>query len=166
MAVFEERFIEFSGLLITVVGGSNNLVPGKLLISCLEFFSRHRIGLVPASEQLDAVWVPIGFQIPLVAHRLAASGRYKVVITHKAVLRGDTLHFDNVSSEVSKGVAALVRDRGMPVNFGVVTTDTLQQALERAGIKSSLGSSYALQALDKGSLMRALPSPEAASATW
>ena len=89
-----------------------------------------------------------------------------MVITHKAVIRGDTPHFDNVSSEVSKGVAAVVRDTWMPVNCGVATIDTLQQALERAGSKSSLGLSYALHALDMGSLLRALPPPEVASATW
>jgi 6,7-dimethyl-8-ribityllumazine synthase len=89
-----------------------------------------------------------------------------VVITLRAVIRGDTPHFDYVCSEVSKGLAAVARDTGMPVNFGVVTTETLQQALEWAGIKSNLGYNYALQALEMGSLMRALPPPEAASATW
>ena len=89
------------------------------------------------------------------------------MITHNnAVIRGNTSHDDNVGSEVSKGVAAVVRDTGMPVNVGLVTTDTLQQALERAGSKSSLGSSYTLHGLDMVSLMRALAPPEAASATW
>jgi len=80
-----------------------------------------------------------------------------VVITLGAVIRGDTPHFDVVVAEVSKGVAAVARDTGVPVIFGVLTTDNLQQALERAGIKSNLGWSYALQALEMGSLLRGLP---------
>jgi 6,7-dimethyl-8-ribityllumazine synthase len=111
-------------------------------------------------------WVPGSFEIPLVAQRLAASCRYQVVITLGAVIRGDTPHFDVVVAEVSKGVAAVARDTGIPVIFGVLTTDTLQQALERAGIKSNLGWSYGLQALEMGSLMAALAPPEAASGTW
>jgi 6,7-dimethyl-8-ribityllumazine synthase len=92
-----------------------------------------------------------------VAQKLAASGRYQVVITLGAVIRGDTPHFDVVVAEVSKGVASVSRDTGVPVIFGVLTTDTMQQALERAGIKSNLGWSYGLQAIEMGSLMAALP---------
>lgn len=158
MAVFEGRFTEVSGLRIgIVVGRFNDLVTGKLLSACLDALSRHGIDVAPSSEQLDVAWVPGSFEIPLVAQRLAASGRYQVVITLGAVIRGDTPHFDYVCSEVSKGVAAVARDTGVPVIFGVLTTDTLQQALERAGIKSNLGWSYALQALEMGSLMRVLP---------
>ncbi|MCP9885399.1 6,7-dimethyl-8-ribityllumazine synthase [Synechococcus sp. ATX 2A4] len=160
MAVFEGRFTEVSGLRIgIVVGRFNDLVTGKLLSACLDALSRHGIDVAPTSEQLDVAWVPGSFEIPLVAQRLAASGRYQVVITLGAVIRGDTPHFDYVCSEVSKGVAAVARDTGVPVIFGVLTTDTLQQALERAGIKSNLGWSYALQALEMGSLMRVLPFP-------
>lgn len=159
MAVFEGRFTEVSGLRIgIVVGRFNDLVTGKLLSACLDALSRHGIDVTPSSEQLDVAWVPGSFEIPLVAQCLAASGRYQVVITLGAVIRGDTPHFDYVCSEVSKGVAAVARDTGVPVIFGVLTTDTLQQALERAGIKSNLGWSYALQALEMGSLMQVLPS--------
>ncbi len=158
MAVFEGWFTEVSGLHIgIVVGRFNDLVTGKLLSACLDALSRHGIDVTPSSEQLDVAWVPGSFEIPLVAQRLAASGRYQVVITLGAVIRGDTPHFDYVCSEVSKGVAAVARDTGVPVIFGVLTTDTLQQALERAGIKSNLGWSYALQALEMGSLMQVLP---------
>jgi 6,7-dimethyl-8-ribityllumazine synthase len=158
LAVFEGRFTEVSGLRIgIVVGRFNDLVTGKLLSACLDALSRHGIDVAPSSEQLDVAWVPGSFEIPLVAQRLAASGRYQVVITLGAVIRGDTPHFDYVCSEVSKGVAAVARGTGVPVIFGVLTTDTLQQALERAGIKSNLGWSYALQALEMGSLMRVLP---------
>ena len=113
--------------------------------------------MAETSTQLDLAWVPGSFEIPLLAKRLASSGRYDVVITLGAVIRGDTPHFDVVVSEVSKGVAAVARESGVPVIFGVLTTDTLQQALERAGIKSNLGWNYGLQALEMGSLMRSVP---------
>ncbi len=158
MAVFEGRFTDVATLRIAVViARFNDLVTSKLLSGCLDCLSRHGIDTTPISGQLDVAWVPGSFEIPLVAQRLAASGRYQVVITLGAVIRGDTPHFDVVVAEVSKGVAAVARDSGVPVIFGVLTTDTLQQALERAGIKSNLGWSYGLQALEMGSLMAALP---------
>ena len=157
MTVFEGRFTDTADLKIAVVVARfNDLVTGKLLSGCLDCLLRHGIDTAPTSNQLDVAWVPGSFEIPLVAQRLADSGRYQVVITLGAVIRGDTPHFDVVVAEVSKGVAAVARDTGIPVIFGVLTTDTLQQALERAGIKSNLGWSYAMQALEMGSLMKAL----------
>ncbi|MEY4800461.1 MAG: hypothetical protein RLZZ274_1853 [Cyanobacteriota bacterium] len=158
MAIFEGRFTDSAGLRIAVVVARfNDLVTGKLLSGCLDCLLRHGVDTSDASAQLDVAWVPGSFEIPLVAQRLAASGRYQVVITLGAVIRGDTPHFDVVVAEVSKGVAAVARDTGVPVIFGVLTTDTLQQALERAGIKSNLGWNYGLQALEMGSLMAAIP---------
>mgnify|MGYP001031723694 CR=1 FL=1 len=158
MATFEGRFTEAASLRIgVVVARFNDLVTAKLLSGCLDCLSRHGIDASEASSQLDVAWVPGCFEIPLVAQRMAASGRYQVVITLGAVIRGDTPHFDVVVAEVSKGVAAVSRDSGVPVIFGVLTTDTMQQALERAGIKSNLGWSYGMQALEMGSLMKALP---------
>jgi 6,7-dimethyl-8-ribityllumazine synthase len=158
VAIFEGRFIGADALRIgVVVARFNDLVTGRLLSGCLDCLSRHGIDIGDSSSQLDVAWVPGSFEIPLVAQRLAASGRYQVVITLGAVIRGDTPHFDVVVSEVSKGVAAVSRATGVPVIFGVLTTDTMQQALERAGIKSNLGWSYGLQALEMGSLMAALP---------
>jgi len=157
LTVFEGRFTDTADLKIAVVVARfNDLVTGKLLSGCLDCLLRHGIDTAPTSNQLDVAWVPGSFEIPLVAQRLADSGRYQVVITLGAVIRGDTPHFDVVVAEVSKGVAAVARDTGIPVIFGVLTTDTLQQALERAGIKSNLGWSYGLQALEMGSLMKAL----------
>ena len=157
MAIFEGRFTDTAGLRIAVVVARfNDLVTGKLLSGCLDCLLRHGVDTSDASDQLDVAWVPGSFEIPLVAQRLAASGRYQVVITLGAVIRGDTPHFDVVVAEVSKGVAAVARDTGVPVIFGVLTTDTLQQALERAGIKSNLGWNYGLQALEMGSLMAAI----------
>jgi 6,7-dimethyl-8-ribityllumazine synthase len=158
VAIFEGRFTDTAGLRIAVVVARfNDLVTGKLLSGCLDCLSRHGVDTSDASAQLDVAWVPGSFEIPLVAQRLAASVLYQVVITLGAVIRGDTPHFDVVVAEVSKGVAAVARDTGVPVIFGVLTTDTLQQALERAGIKSNLGWNYGLQALEMGSLMAAIP---------
>ena len=158
MAVFEGRFTNAASLRVAIViARFNDLVTGRLLSGCLDCLSRHGIDTAPTSAQLDVAWVPGSFEIPLVAQKLAATGRYQVVITLGAVIRGDTPHFDVVVAEVSKGVAAVARDTGVPVIFGVLTTDTLQQALERAGIKSNLGWSYGLQALEMGSLIHSLP---------
>ncbi len=158
MTVFEGRFTDADGLRIAVVVARfNDLVTGKLLSGCLDCLSRHGIDVAETSNQLDLAWVPGSFEIPLLAKRLAGSGRYDVVITLGAVIRGDTPHFDVVVAEVSKGVATVARESGVPVIFGVLTTDTLQQALERAGIKSNLGWNYGLQALEMGSLMRSVP---------
>ena len=158
MTVFEGQFSGASSLRVAiVVARFNDLVTAKLLSGCLDCLSRHGIDTSPISSQLDTAWVPGSFEIPLVAQKLAASGRYQVVITLGAVIRGDTPHFDVVVAEVSKGVAAVSRDTGVPVIFGVLTTDTMQQALERAGIKSNLGWNYGLQAIEMGSLMAALP---------
>ena len=158
MATFEGRFTDVQDLRIAiVVARFNDLVTGKLLSGCLDCLSRHGIDTSADSAQLDLAWVPGSFEIPLVAQRLAASGRYQVVITLGAVIRGDTPHFDVVVAEASKGVAAVSRETGVPVIFGVLTTDTMQQALERAGIKSNLGWSYGLEAIEMASLMARLP---------
>ena len=158
MATFEGRFTDVQGLRIAVViARFNDLVTAKLLSGCLDCLGRHGIDTSADSNQLDTAWVPGSFELPLVAQQLARSGRYQVVITLGAVIRGDTPHFDVVVAEASKGIASVSRDTGVPVIFGVLTTDTMQQALERAGIKSNLGWSYALQALEMGSLVKALP---------
>ena len=158
MAPLEGRFTDAAGLRISVVVARfNDLVTAKLLSGCLDCLSRHGIDVSESSKQLDVAWVPGSFELPLVAQNLAASGRYEVLITLGAVIRGDTPHFDVVVAEASKGIASVSRETGVPVIFGVLTTDTMQQALERAGIKSNLGWSYGLQALEMGSLMKALP---------
>ena len=137
----------------------NDLITTRLLSGCLDCLSRHGIDTSETSAQLDTVWVPGSFEIPVVVQHLARSGRYRVIIALGAVIRGDTPHFDVVVAEVAKGVASVARDSGIPVIFGVLTTDTLQQALERAGIKSNLGWTYGLEALEMASLMGVLPSP-------
>ena len=158
MATFEGRFTDAQDLRIAVVVARfNDLVTGKLLSGCLDCLHRHGVDVTPESNQLDVAWVPGSFELPVVVQNLARSGRYQVLITLGAVIRGDTPHFDVVVAEASKGIASVARDTGVPVIFGVLTTDTMQQALERAGIKSNLGWSYGLQALEMGSLMNHLP---------
>ncbi|KZR79906.1 6,7-dimethyl-8-ribityllumazine synthase [Prochlorococcus marinus str. MIT 1342] len=164
MTTYEGRFTDASGLRISIViARFNDLVTTKLLSGCLDCLARHGVDTSACSSQLDLAWVPGSFELPLVAQNLARSGRYQVVITLGAVIRGDTPHFDVVVSEASKGIASVSRETGVPVIFGVLTTDTMQQALERAGIKSNLGWSYGLQALEMGSLMGALCSATSTS---
>ena len=157
MATFEGRFTDAQTLRIgVVVARFNDLVTSKLLSGCLDCLTRHGVDASATSAQLDVAWVPGSFELPLVAQTMARSGRYDVLITLGAVIRGDTPHFDVVVAEASKGVAAVSRDTAVHVIFGVLTTDTMQQALERAGIKNNLGWSYGLEALEMGSLMKAL----------
>ncbi len=157
MATIEGTFEKSSSLRVAiVVARFNDLITSKLLSGCLDCLSRHGIDVSESSNQLDVAWVPGSFELPIISQRLANKGIYDVVITLGAVIRGDTPHFDVVVSEASKGIAAVSRETGLPIIFGVLTTDTMQQALERAGIKNNLGWSYALQALEMGSLMNAL----------
>tara|TARA_Y100001968_G_C19207532_1_gene643076 strand:+ start:276 stop:752 length:477 start_codon:yes stop_codon:yes gene_type:complete len=157
MVRFEGRFTKASTLRIgIVVGRFNDLITSKLLSGCLDCLNRHGIDTSETSSQVDIAWVPGSFELPIVSQSLARSGRYEVLITLGAVIRGDTPHFDVVIAEASKGISNVSRETGIPVIFGVLTTDNMQQALERAGIKNNLGWSYALQALEMGSLMRDL----------
>ena len=157
MAKIEGTFENSSSLKVAiVVARFNDLITSKLLSGCIDCLSRHGIDVSESSDQLDIAWVPGSFELPIISQQLARQGKYEVVITLGAVIRGDTPHFDVVISEASKGIAAVSRETGVPIIFGVLTTDTMQQALERAGIKNNLGWSYALQALEMGSLMKAL----------
>jgi 6,7-dimethyl-8-ribityllumazine synthase len=110
----------------------------------------------PNGSQVDYAWVPGCFEIPMVAHQLALTRRYDAVICLGAVIRGQTPHFDYVAGEASKGIAATALQTGVPIVFGIVTVDTMQQALERAGIKSNKGWDYAMNALEMASLMKSL----------
>lgn len=155
MAVFEGSFVHASDLkLAMVIGRFNDLVTNKLLEGCQDCLRRHGIDPDPSGTQVDYAWVPGSFEIPLLARQLASTQAYDAIICLGAVIRGQTPHFDYVAAEVSKGVAAAGFQTGVPVVFGVLTTDTMQQALERAGIKSNLGWEYAMNAIEMGSLMR------------
>ena len=159
MTVFEGTFTDTDSLRFAIaIARFNDLVTSKLLAGCQDCLKRHGVDISPNSTQVDYVWVPGGFEIPLVARQLALTGRYDAVICLGATIRGQTPHFDYVAAEVSKGIAAAAFQTGVPVIFGVLTTDTMQQALERAGIKSNLGWNYALSALEMASLMRQIKS--------
>ncbi|MBD2232033.1 6,7-dimethyl-8-ribityllumazine synthase [Phormidium tenue] len=154
MAVFEGTLVSTgSPRFAIVLGRFNDLVTGKLLEGCQDCLKRHGIDVNPEGTQVDYAWVPGSFEIPLVARQLALSGRYNAIICLGAVIRGSTPHFDYVAAEVAKGVAAAGFQTGVPIIFGVLTTDTLQQALERAGIKANHGWDYAMSALEMASLM-------------
>ena len=155
MAVFEGNFTQTNSLRFAmVIGRFNDLITTKLLEGCQDCLKRHGIDPDPQGTQVDYAWVPGSFEIPLVAHQLALTRRYDAIIWLGAVIKGQTPHFDYVSSEVSKGIAATAFQTGVPVIFGVLTTDTMQQALERAGIKANHGWNYAMDAIEMANLMR------------
>jgi 6,7-dimethyl-8-ribityllumazine synthase len=159
MTVFEGTFTQTEPLRFAIViGRFNDLITTKLLEGCQDCLKRHGVDPNPHGTQVDYVWVPGSFEVPLVARQLALANRYDAIICLGAVIRGQTPHFDYVAAEVSKGIAAVGLQTGVPVIFGIVTTDTMQQALERAGIKSNKGWDYAMNALEMASLMRQLRS--------
>ncbi|SER46356.1 6,7-dimethyl-8-ribityllumazine synthase [Salipaludibacillus aurantiacus] len=115
-----------------VVGRFNEFITSKLLGGAEDALKRHGV----SEDDIDIAWVPGAFEIPLIAKRMAESGKYDAVITLGTVIRGSTPHFDYVCGEVSKGVASTALTSGIPVIFGVLTTDTIEQAVERAGTKA------------------------------
>jgi len=159
MAVFEGTFTQDTPLRFAIIiARFNDLVTGKLLEGCQDCLKRHGIDVNPQGTQVDYVWVPGSFEVPLVARQMALTQQYDAVICLGAIIRGQTPHFDYVSSEAAKGIAAVGFQTGVPVIFGILTTDTMQQALERAGIKGNHGWEYAMNALEMASLMRQIHS--------
>ena len=133
-----------------VVSRFNELISSQLLSGAKDCLERHEC----KEEDITIVWVPGSFEIPLVAKKLAHSKKYSSVICLGAVIRGGTPHFDYVAAEVSKGVAQVGMDSGLPVIFGVLTTDNIEQALERAGTKAgNKGWDAALTAIEMVNLM-------------
>ena len=155
MTVFEGSFTQTEDLKFAiVVGRFNDLIMTRLLQGCQDALQRHGINISSdRNGQVDYAWVPGSFEIPLVARELAMTRRYNAVICLGAIIRGDTPHFDYVAAEVSKGIAGASLQTGVPVIFGIITADTMQQALERAGIKSNKGWDYAMNAIEMASLM-------------
>ncbi|MEI6890367.1 MAG: 6,7-dimethyl-8-ribityllumazine synthase [Bacteroidales bacterium] len=136
-----------------VIARFNEFISGKLLSGCLDGLKRHGA----EEEAIDLVWAPGSFEIPLLAKKLAVTGKYDAVICLGAVIRGATPHFDYVSAEVSKGVASASMDSGIPVIFGVLTTDNIEQAIERAGTKGgNKGFDAALAAIEMANVIKAL----------
>lgn len=136
-----------------VVSRFNEFISNKLLSGAQDILERHEVNVA----DIDVVWVPGAFEIPAVAQKLAAKKTYDAVICLGAVIRGATPHFEYIASEVAKGIAQTSMTTGVPVIFGVVTTDTLEQAIERAGTKSgNKGSDAALTALEMANLYKTL----------
>jgi 6,7-dimethyl-8-ribityllumazine synthase len=137
-----------------IVGRFNELISTRLREGALDSLRRHEV----ADDDIDVAWVPGAFEMPLVAQRLAASGKYDAIICLGAVIRGGTPHFEYVAAEAAKGIAKVSLDSGLPVVFGVLTTDTIEQAVERAGTKGgNKGFAAATTALEMASLLRTLP---------
>ena len=157
MAIFEGSFTEASTLKVgIVVARFNDLITNKILAGSLDCLKRHGLDTSKTSKELDIVWVPGSFELPIAAKTLLKRSKYDVLIALGAVIRGETSHYDVVISEASKGISQVSYENNVPIIFGVLTTDTMQQALERAGIKNNLGWNYALQAIEMGSLIKNL----------
>ena len=157
MAIFEGSFTNASTLKVgIVIARFNDLITNKILSGCLDCLTRHGLDTSELSNQVDIVWVPGSFELPIAAKTLMKKKSYDVVIALGAVIRGETSHYDVVISEASKGISQVSNENNVPIIFGVLTTDTMQQALERAGIKNNLGWNYALQAIEMGSLIKNL----------
>jgi 6,7-dimethyl-8-ribityllumazine synthase len=134
-----------------VVSRFNEYITNKLLSGAQDALKRHDV----AEEDVDIAWVPGAFEIPIVARKMAQSNKYNAVICLGAVVRGSTPHFEYVASEVSKGIAKVGLETGLPVTYGVVTADTLEQAIERAGTKAgNRGFDAAVDAIEMANLMK------------
>jgi 6,7-dimethyl-8-ribityllumazine synthase len=151
MKVYEGKLIAQGQKFGIVVGRFNEFIGGKLLSGALDGLKRHGVN----EEDIEIAWVPGAFEIPLVAKKMAKSKKYDGVICLGAVIRGATPHFEYVSSEVTKGVAHVSLDTEVPVVFGVLTTDSIEQAIERAGTKAgNKGYEAAVTAIEMSNLLR------------
>ncbi|GAB6174770.1 6,7-dimethyl-8-ribityllumazine synthase [Paradesulfitobacterium aromaticivorans] len=150
MKVYEGNLVG-DGLKFGIIAARfNEFITSKLLAGALDALRRHGVN----DEDIEIAWVPGAFEIPLLAKKLAESNRYDAVICLGAVIRGATPHFDYVSAEVSKGVANVSLQTGLPVIFGVLTTDNIEQAIERAGTKAgNKGFDAAVTAVETANLL-------------
>lgn len=131
MKVYEGKLVARGQKFGIIVGRFNEFIGNKLLSGAIDGLIRHGV----REEDIEVTWVPGAFEIPLVAKKMAQSKKYESVLCLGAVIRGATPHFDYVSNEVSKGIANVSLETGVPVIFGVLTTDSIEQAIERAGTK-------------------------------
>lgn len=134
-----------------VIGRFNEFITNKLLSGALDALKRHGA----SDDEIAVAWVPGAFEIPLIAQKMAESGKYDAVITLGTVIRGSTTHYDYVCNEVAKGVAAINLKTGVPVIFGIVTTENIEQAIERAGTKAgNKGWDSAVAAIEMANLAK------------
>jgi 6,7-dimethyl-8-ribityllumazine synthase len=150
MKTIEGKLVAKDGKFGIIVGRFNEFIGGKLLDGALDGLKRHGV----SEENIEIVWVPGAYEIPLVSKKMAKTKNYDAILCLGAVIRGETPHFDYVSSEVSKGIANVSIDTEVPIIFGVLTTDTIQQAIERAGTKAgNKGFDAALSAIEMTNLL-------------
>lgn len=154
MRVLEGKLVAGENIKVGIVASRfNEFIVSKLISGAQDGLVRHDVN----PENITLAWVPGAFEIPVVAKKMAQSGKYDAVICLGAVIRGATSHYDYVCAEVSKGIAAVSLETGVPVMFGVVTTDTIEQAIERAGTKAgNKGYDCALGAIEMIQLIKQL----------
>ena len=153
MKIYEGKLVSEGVKVGIVVARFNEFITSKLLAGAIDGLKRHEV----AEEDIEVAWVPGAFEIPIVAQKMAASGKYDAVICLGAVIKGSTSHYDYVCAEVSKGVATVGLNTGVPTLFGVLTTDNIEQAIERAGTKAgNKGYDCALSAIEMVNLMKQL----------
>ena len=153
MKIYEGKLVSEHIRVGIVAARFNEFIVSKLVSGCEDGLLRHGV----REEDIHLAWVPGAFEIPLVAQKMAQSGKYDAVIALGAVIRGSTSHYDYVCAEVSKGVAQAALSTGVPVLFGVLTTDTIEQAIERAGTKAgNKGAECAQGAIEMVNLLRSM----------
>lgn len=148
--IYEGKLIGENQKYAIIVSRFNEFITNKLLSGCLDALNRHNV----ETENIDIAWVPGAFEMPLIAQKLAAKG-YDAVICLGAVIRGATPHFEYVSAEVTKGIAQVGLNSGIPIIYGVITADTIEQAIERAGTKAgNKGVDAAITAIEMVNLIK------------
>lgn len=153
MKTFEGKLVTADIKIGIIAGRFNEFITSKLLSGAIDCLVRHDV----KEENIEIAWVPGAFEIPLIAAKMAESKKYDAIICLGAVIRGNTSHYDYVCSEVSKGIAATSLKYGLPVMFGVVTTENIEQAIERAGTKAgNKGYDCALSAMEMVNLIKGL----------
>lgn len=153
MKTYEGNLLSENVKIGIVVSRFNEFITSKLLSGALDCLKRHNV----EEENIETAWVPGAFEIPLIASKMAKSGKYDAVICLGAVIRGSTSHYDYVCSEVSKGIAQASLASGIPVMFGILTTDNIEQAIERAGTKAgNKGFDCAQGAVEMVNLIRSM----------
>ncbi len=156
--VIEGDLIDGGGKYALLVSRFNDFITSRLLDGALDTLRRHGVDIEARTE---VIWAPGAYEIPLVASKLARNGRYDAIIALACVIRGGTPHFDYVANEISKGLSSVSLQTGLPIAFGVLTTNTIDQAVERAGTKmGNKGAEAALAALEMVNLLRAIEGGE------
>ncbi|MDA1192868.1 MAG: 6,7-dimethyl-8-ribityllumazine synthase [Candidatus Poribacteria bacterium] len=153
MATYEGKLVGTGLKIAVVIGRFNEFITSKLLGGAMDGLIRHDV----AESDIDTYWVPGSFEIPIATQRAAQSGKYDAVICLGAIIRGATPHFDYVAAENAKGIAKVALDTGVPTIYAVLTTDTIEQAIERAGTKSgNKGFDAAMTAIEMATLFKAI----------